>query len=123
MLEYLYTRYDLYLASNGTDSVQTGRIAAAGIEKYFKGLFISQRLGYDKPKIEYFEQCFRRIDGFKKEECIIVGDSPSSDILGGKNAGILTCRYNPKHLPNPENTIPDYEITTLSEFAPLIESL
>ena len=68
LLSELYGKYDLYLASNGTDSVQTRRIAGADIEKYFKDIFISQRIGYDKPSIEYFTACFQRIEGFKKDE-------------------------------------------------------
>ena len=36
LLEALYGKYDLYLASNGTESVQVRRIASSGIARYFK---------------------------------------------------------------------------------------
>ncbi len=123
LLEELSKEYDLYLASNGTDSVQTGRIAASGIEKYFKDIFISERLGANKPSIEYFRACEERIENFSREECIIVGDSLSSDILGGIRAGIKTCRFNPKGLPVSEEIKPDYEIRALCELIPLLESI
>lgn len=119
MLDTLYGKFDLYLASNGTDSVQTRRIAAGGIEKYFKDIFISQRLGYDKPKKEYFDAAFARIADFDKEHTVIVGDSLSSDILGGKNAGIKTIWFNPCNK-NAQDITPDYTINDLSELLPLL---
>ena len=122
LLEALFPEYNLYLASNGTDSVQTRRIAKGGIEKYFKDIFISQRIGYDKPKRSYFERCFERIEGFKREETVIVGDSLSSDILGGKNAEITTIWYNPCHKSAGEIK-PDYEISSLEELIPLLRKL
>ena len=123
LLKALYGKYDLYLASNGTAKVQDSRIARSGIAKYFDGIFISQRIGYDKPSREFFECCFKEIDGFSKETAIIVGDSLSSDILGGINAGIRTCRYNPEGKPSTADIIPDYEIRHLSELPRLLESI
>lgn len=49
MLEELYGKYRLYLASNGIAKVQHSRIDSAGIEKYFDGLFISEEIGGRKP--------------------------------------------------------------------------
>lgn len=123
LLDDLYARYDIYLASNGTDIVQTRRIESAGIGKYFKELFISQRIGYDKPSEEYFKRCFERIEGFDKDATIIVGDSLTSDILGGKNAGIRTCLFNPHENPGREDIVPDYEIRSLAELVPLLERI
>ena len=123
LLDALYGKYDLYLASNGTESVQTRRIASSGIEKYFNEIFISQKIGADKPSIEYFERCFAKIPNFKKENAIIIGDSISSDILGGKNAGILTCLYNPKGKKNDTSAAPDFEIRSLNEIPALLERI
>lgn len=122
LLENLHTGYNLYLASNGTDSVQTKRIAAAGIEKYFKDIFISERLGHNKPSTKYFEKCFLRMGNPPLSECIIVGDSLSSDIQGGINAKIRTCRYNPKGLPPSDTIRPDFEITSLDELYEILEN-
>ncbi len=114
--------YTLYLASNGTDSVQTKRIAKAGIEKYFREIFISERVGFDKPNVEYFNRCFAKIPGFSKSEAVIVGDSLSSDILGGINAGIDTIWYNPDGKPCGKIK-PTYEIRELSALIPLLEKI
>lgn len=123
LLDALYGKYRLYLASNGTESVQTRRIAASGIAKYFDEIFISQTIGYDKPSVEYFEECFRRIDGFSKSEAIIIGDSLSSDIKGGIAAGIRTCLFNPKKKKINGDIIPDYEVEYLSEIPDLLERI
>ena len=123
LLENLAGKYRLYLASNGTAKVQDSRILRSGIAKYFDGIFISQRVGYDKPSREFFEHCFKEIDNFSKDEAIIVGDSLSSDILGGINAGIRTCRYNPGGKPSNSNIIPDYEIKKHSELPSLLENI
>ena len=113
MLEYLKDRFDLYIVSNGTASVQDRRIEGADLEKYFKKIFISQRVGVNKPDVRFFERCFNEIDSFKKQETIIIGDSLSSDIQGGINAGITTCWYNPKGTQAPDDMKIDYIIGDL----------
>lgn len=123
LLEALYGKYALYIASNGTASVQDRRIADTGIARYFDGIFISQRVGANKPDREFFDRCFAKIKDFNKSETMIVGDSLSSDILGGKNAGILTCHFNPQKRANATDIIPDFEISSLDELIPLLERL
>ena len=115
LLENLKDKYDLYIVSNGTASVQDRRIAGAHLEKYFKKIFISQRVGINKPDIRFFERCFAEISNLNKDETIIVGDSLSSDIQGGINAGIKTCWYNPHNLTPPDNMKINYVIGNLEE--------
>ena len=123
LLDTLYGKYKLYITSNGTARVQDARIASSGIGRYFDGIFISQRVGHDKPKVEFFNKVFAAIPGFDPDEAIIVGDSLTSDILGGINAGIKTCLFNPKHKPVSPEIIPDYEITSLDELPLLLEGI
>lgn len=123
LLEALKDKYELYIVSNGTACVQDSRLASAGIAPYFKDIFISERIGADKPSREFFDRAFSRIEGFEREKAIIVGDRLSSDILGGINAGISTCWFNPKRLP-PDPDIPaDYEIHALNELPELLKNL
>lgn len=123
LLDTLYGRYRLYIASNGTAYVQKGRIGITGIAKYFEKIFISEQVGFDKPSKEYFDVCFAQIPDFKPEESIIVGDSLSSDILGGINAGIKTCWYDPKGKAHGEEVVPNFEIRSLAELPKLLESI
>ena len=108
--------------SNGTAAVQDRRIGASGIAKYFKEIFISEKVGHNKPSREFFERCFDKIPDFDKSTAIIIGDSLSSDIQGGINAGILTCHYNP-HAEKDVTPTPDYTVNSLSELPSLLESL
>ena len=122
LLSELSEKYDLYLMSNGTAAVQDRRISASGIAKYFKGIFISEKIGYNKPSIEFFERCFDKIPDFDKSTAIIIGDSLSSDIQGGINAGIKTCHYNSRG-EKKEGITPDYTINTLDELPGLLAKL
>lgn len=95
LLRKLHNKYDLYIVSNGSTIVQNKRINGSGVRQYFKNIFISEEIGHNKPSKEFFDYCFSKIDGFSKETAIIIGDSLSSDIKGGNNAGIKTCWFNP----------------------------
>lgn len=119
----LSRKYRLYLASNGTASVQEGRLTSAGLYPYFAQVFISQELGYNKPAKPFFDACFARIPGFDPRKAIMVGDSLTSDILGGKNAGLRTCWVNPTHAPGRADIVPDYEIEGLSMLPELLSSI
>lgn len=123
LLQVLSKEYDLYLATNGTMEVQKSRIRSAAIAKYFKNIFISQEIGFDKPDIEFFKHCFSRILDFKKSETVIIGDSLTSDIKGGNNAGIKTIWFNPKGLENSFDIVPDYMIIKLLELPSLLKKI
>ena len=120
LLKKLYGSKRLYLASNGTASVQRPRIDSSGIEKYFDGIFISEEVGFNKPDERFFEAIFNTIPEFKKEETLILGDSLTSDIKGGKNAGIKTCLFNPKGKAVCGDVKPDFEIRSLTELHAII---
>ena len=110
----------LYLASNGTASVQRGRLTSAGLYPVFEKVFVSQELGFNKPSIEFFNACTRQIPGYDPKKAMMVGDSLTSDIQGGINAGMATCWVNPTHAPGRPDIRPDYEITALSELEGLL---
>lgn len=123
LLYALCSDYELYAVTNGLYAVQTRRIKDAALDRFFKGYFISEQIGFSKPRKEFFETAFEQIEGFEKDKAIIVGDSLASDILGGKNAGIRTCHYNPNNKENKTGIIPDHEIKKLSELPRLLEEI
>ena len=122
-VETLSKKYRLFLASNGTASVQKGRMTSANLYRFFEKVFVSQEIGHNKPSMEYFNGCFSQIEGFDKEKAMIVGDSLSSDIQGGINAGIKTCWVNPTHAAAKAGIRPDYEIEALHQLPALLEQL
>ena len=123
LLEALRGRYRLYLATNGTSAVQKSRIKSADIAKYFNGIYISEDVGFNKPDARYFEACFNDIGDFRREETLMIGDSLTSDIRGGINAGIRTIWFNPEGQERNEEILPDHEIRSLYEIPALVESI
>lgn len=123
LLEELYRKYRLYIVSNGTAKVQEGRIGSSGIAKYMEGVFISQILGANKPDKQFFDICFAEIPDFSLSETVIIGDSLSSDIKGGINAGITTVWFNPKGIENDSDIKPGYTIKELSEVPGLLSQI
>ena len=123
LLDEFYGKYRLYLATNGIVAVQSRRIKDSGIGKYFDGIFVSERIGYNKPDKRFFEAAFSEIPDVNLDETVIIGDSLTSDIKGGLNAGIKTVFFNPRGLKNNTGIIPHYEIRSLSELPKLINEL
>ena len=122
-VDRLSKKYRLFLASNGTASVQKGRMTSANLYRFFEKVFVSQEIGHNKPSLEYFEAAFAQIPGFDKRKCLMVGNSLTSDIRGGANAGIKTCWVNPEGVPHREDIRPDYEIQYLYQLEALLETL
>ena len=123
MVAKLSQKYQLYIASNGNIAVQTPRLANSGLNRYIQDAFVSEALGENKPSKAYFDICFSRIAGFVPAKAIMIGDSLTSDIQGGINAGITTCWFNPARKANTTGIRPNYEIHALSELEPLLEAL
>ncbi len=122
LISELCRDYELYIVSNGTAAVQDGRIAASGIAKYFRDIFISQKIGFNKPDKRFFDFCLEKAGGLGKEDALLVGDSLSSDIQGGKNAGITTLWYNPHNAKADGGIVPDYEVTSL-DMIPIVAEM
>ncbi|PWL41128.1 MAG: noncanonical pyrimidine nucleotidase, YjjG family [Bacillota bacterium] len=121
LLQRLYGKCTLAMITNGVERVQTSRYERSFLKKYIPHLFVSEALGSQKPTAEYFDQVFALLgEGVRREDAIILGDSLTADILGGRNAGVDTCWYNPKGLPGDPDIRPTYEIRTLDAFADLI---
>lgn len=120
VLEYLHNKYELYIVTNGITKVQKSRYALSKLNKYFSAMFISEEMGVSKPDAGYFSIVFEKIGLHNKDEAIIIGDSLTSDIRGGNNAGIDTCWYNPSGKQNDKGAYCTYEITHLKELKNLL---
>ena len=106
--------------TNGTKVAQDGKLKNSGLDKEFDHVFISEVVDVEKPNKGFFDAVFAEIGEYNKEEVLIVGDSLTSDIQGGVNAGIKTCWFNPKGVENTSALKPDYEIRDIGEVLKLI---
>lgn len=116
----LRARYRMALITNGLSDVQRPRLAGSPLADAFEVLAISEEMGIAKPAAGYFEIVMDRLGRPPKAQLLIIGDSLSSDIQGGLNAGIDTCWYNPTGLPADPRIPARYEIRRLSELAGLL---
>lgn len=109
-----------YVVSNGTIAAQTKKLRLSGFGELMDGVFLSEDLGVEKPDILFFKKVFEKIHSEDKSQVMIVGDSLTSDIQGGNNAGIMTCWYNPEQKPYQGDLRIDHEIRDLHEVYDLI---
>ncbi|HIQ80600.1 MAG TPA: noncanonical pyrimidine nucleotidase, YjjG family [Candidatus Scatavimonas merdigallinarum] len=110
----------LYIATNGIQSVQERRLEKSNIKPYIDGMFISDVLGCQKPAKEYFAFIFHALQIADKSGVIILGDSLTSDMQGGKNAGITTCLFDPEDTVRMPQPLCDFKITKLLDFLPIV---
>ena len=102
------------------------KLRETGLGRIVDGVFISDELGVPKPQKAFFEICFEEIFGEKEPDqnqrsrVLIIGDSLSSDIQGGINAGIDTCWYCNPGEENPEAIPVTYEINNLHQILDII---
>ena len=110
-----------YTVSNGTVTAQTRKLEKSGLGPLMDGVFLSEKLGAEKPNVEFFDKVFAAIQPFDLSKVMIVGDSLTSDIQGGMNAGIRTCWYNPRKESLPPQYRADWIIHDLHELLPILE--
>ncbi len=93
LLTALQGKARLFAVTNGVPSTQNPRMEKSGLDQVFERVFISEEMGCKKPEKRYFDLVFEEIGPVDKNRCIILGDSLTSDMQGGRNAGIATCYY------------------------------
>lgn len=115
LLNELYKSHRLFAATNGMKETQVSRLKRSGIYNFFEDVFVSEKVGAQKPSTKFFDYAFSHISNFKRDETLMVGDSLSSDIKGGMDSGIDTCWYNPNQAEPSDVIKSTYTIKELSE--------
>lgn len=110
-----------YVVSNGTVADQTKKLEKSGLGPLMDGVFLSEELGIEKPDRGFFDKVLAEIGTEDPSSVMIVGDSLTSDIRGGMNAGILTCWYNPGGKTAPEGYRIDHIIIDLHELFDILK--
>lgn len=109
-----------YVVTNGVADTQKSRMHLSKLEKLMDGLFISEEIGAEKPSAAFFHKVFETLGEVDPRQVLLIGDSLSSDMKGGKNAGIATCWYNPKKKPEDREIPVTYEIRSLPDVLALV---
>jgi len=119
VLEYCKGKFRLGAITNGIGNVQRSRLKVAGIGQFFETVVISNDVGIAKPDPEIFNIAFKNMKLNNKKEVLMIGDSLSSDILGGINAGIDTCWINNNGIDN-KDIEPVYTISNIGELIKIL---
>lgn len=114
LLEYLRSKYKVYVASNASMHQQTNRMKKAKLDGYIDGYFVSEEIGFPKPQKEFFDACFKALPDVKPQDVVMIGDSLSADIKGACEYGLKTIWYNHRNEPTSDVKC-DYIVSRLSE--------
>lgn len=120
IVKSLRGRVKQYAVSNGTVAAQSKKLRLSGLGALMDGIFLSEQLGAEKPSVHFFDRVFAALGPIDRAQVMIVGDSLSSDIQGGRNARILTCWYNPEGQAAANGPAADYIISDLHEIYHLL---
>lgn len=98
LLRALHGSYSLAVASNGPYQQQLHRLELAGMKPYFDWFFVSEKLGVSKPAAAFFDGAFAELNKGRETpvrpaDCVIIGDSLTSDMAGGRGYGMRTCYF------------------------------
>jgi 2-haloacid dehalogenase len=120
LIQALHGKCELYIVTNGITAVQKSRFGGCALAPYFDRCFISEEMGCAKPEKRFFDLVAAAIPGFDPADAIVIGDSLSSDIQGGINAGLDTCWFNPRKKSAPSDMKITHIVDSLSEIEAVI---
>lgn len=125
LLEDLRGTHKLLLLTNGVTQTQWEKIRAVRCEELFQAVVVGGEHAEDKPAPSIFQHCFGLL-GVGPRDCVMVGDSLDTDVLGGVNAGVrATVWVNPsgRDIPPGVSVKPDYTIATVLELPAILSTL
>lgn len=91
-IELTSKQYDVGIITNGFKETQLMKFEKLSMGRFTDRMVISEELGVLKPDPKVFDHA-TELAGVPREEILYVGDSYSSDIVGGLNAGWKTAWY------------------------------
>ena len=121
ILEYLNKKqYEKYSVPNGPEEPVGNKLNSINATKYIKCVFTAEEAGYMKPHEEFFNKFFKKINNFKKDDMLIIGDELEKDVLGGIQNGIDSCWFNVENKKNTSKIKPNFEIENLLELRKIL---
>lgn len=118
LLEYLRPKYRMFILSNGFVELQSHKMSASGIDKYFDDIILSEEIGINKPRPELFEYALKKTAALL-EESIMIGDMFDTDIKGAANIGMEQIYFNPKNKQD-HTFAPTYEVKDLLQIKEIL---
>jgi len=122
LVSLLSETHSIALLTNGAPDLQREKIAASGLEGFFKAIAVSGEHGIGKPKPEIFHRLLGEL-GVSADEALMVGNSLERDIAGARNAGIRSVWIRVPGSEEQADVTPDHTITALSEIPRILRDL
>lgn len=118
LLSYLSNKYQIFAASNGVYDMQVNRLKKSNLDKYFDEIFVSDKIGFEKPDKRFFQKIMD-ITKYSNKDLIMIGDSIKSDIIGAKNSNIKSIYFNKENKKNSDENF-TYQVKNLSEIKKIL---
>lgn len=123
LVKELGSTYKQYAVTNGSLVAQELKLKKSGLGELMNGAFISEVVGFEKPNPAFFDAVWSKIGTYDKNEVVIIGDSLTSDMQGGNNAGIRCIWYNPEGNKNTTGCRIDYEVQNLNQVKEILKKM
>ncbi|MBS4889163.1 MAG: YjjG family noncanonical pyrimidine nucleotidase [Anaerococcus vaginalis] len=118
LLLYLSDKYQIFTASNGIYKMQENRLKKSNLDKYFDEIFVSDKIGFEKPDKKFFQKIMD-LTKFSNDDLIMIGDSIKSDIIGAKNSKIKSIYFNKENKKISDRNF-TYQVKNLSEIKKIL---
>ena len=122
-LKELNKRGRVFIVTNGTYRIQKSRFDIAGLWQYAEKVFVSEKIGANKPAKAFTDYVKQNIDGFEEEKAVLIGDSLSADIQSANNMDVESIWFNPKATPKKGNATPTYESSSFLEILQILDTI
>jgi putative hydrolase of the HAD superfamily len=93
ILEYLYSKYQLHIITNGFKEVQQGKLNNSNINRFFSTVTNSEMVGVKKPNPKIFSHALS-VAKATTENSIMIGDNLEADVQGALNIGLDAICFN-----------------------------
>lgn len=110
------------IITNGFTEMQAERLARNEMSEYFDLVVVSEEVGVAKPDVRIFNHTLELMGKPEKSKVLMVGDSLSSDILGGNGAGFDTCWLNRQHQDADDTIKPTFTVESLAQLQKMLLS-
>lgn len=93
ILNYLLSKYQLHIITNGFEEVQMQKLKKSQIMHFFDKIITSESVGAKKPNSKIFNHALK-VTNAVAENSMMIGDNLEADIQGAKEIGMQAIFFN-----------------------------
>lgn len=114
ILDYLHTKYQLHIITNGFNEVQYFKLRNTNIQQYFATVTTAEEANCLKPAKRIFEMALQKCHTTAAQS-VYVGDTPQVDGVGSELAGMHFILFNPEMKENANGYMQIHSLLQLQE--------